>query len=382
MSDAYAHVLRIHAEDASFLWSQWRADLESIDVDREHGKFQERRLALHLAALTLNPSAAWPVIDDQLELYADPSDLFVATWLAIESEGTPRLAALVDRFQGQEAEVGLLAAMQWSRESAVRHQLREWVMHSDPLSKRLVIAACRAFHIDPRDHLRQWLADPALKVRAEASALAGMLGRADLLPDVISAMEQEKEAEPDILHAAALLHAEHTTDQLIADAASGGRLSDRSALLFVISNTDQNWRSKIRTLWEVGSKAHAVRLAGLVPGSDVDRWLVEQMSDPNLIRAAGNGFATRFALEREASELFTSDLNDLPPDVASGVDADQSAPFPVAERIEEWLASKLPEQAGSFVSHRRLMITSYENALAASDASLEHWCSPTFIQLP
>ncbi|WP_210526189.1 hypothetical protein [Rubellimicrobium arenae] len=375
----YPHILRMHVEESSFLWLQWRDQQESPAIDRNHTRALERRLGANLAALTLDPEGAHRIASENLELYGGGGEVFVASWLAILDGSLAQQEDLFRRFGDGPARNGILGAVAWSDPVHVRQALPGWVGRGSPEFLELAVAACLALAIDPKARLRDLIGAASPRLRAAALGLAAMLGRVDVAAQVLEAAD---DSDPGVaaqaLHAAVLLGMPQAVlPHLTGHALSDDPLSGRSALLLVLAAPDREARDRIKILWQAGAPAQAVRVAALVDGEDVTQWIVRQMSVPDLMLAAGLAFADRFALEAAATDLYTSEPKDLESGLASAVPEDSVDLYPIAGRVKEWLRTHGPREVQPFRSNRLRMIRCLKDALAAPDTPLVDWTLPT-----
>ena len=175
-------MVREHVELAAFQWAQ-RDTLAHADPPAAPEVIAgiDARLEANLDAIRIAGAAAWPFVIDAFESYPEKGELFVAGFLALETQDEKRLEQAVNFARGQaDRGRGLVGAFRWLPPDRNAGRVRAWLDDPDAMKRALAVGVLAEFGADGRDRLDRLLADPDPWVRAESCRLAGLVGRRDL----------------------------------------------------------------------------------------------------------------------------------------------------------------------------------------------------------
>lgn len=123
-----ADVVREHVEAAAFQWAQRDTLSQEDPVDTEALASVDRRLEANLDGIRIAGAAAWPFIIDAFETYPEKGELFVTTFLAIETGDRKRLdQAAAFAKVANDGSRGLCGAFEWLPPKVTAETVREWI---------------------------------------------------------------------------------------------------------------------------------------------------------------------------------------------------------------------------------------------------------------
>ncbi len=259
-----------------------------------------------------------------------------------------RIDPLVDLIEEiPEARRGLAGAIGWCAPDLLKPTVRPWLDSGRPLERWLGLVACSLHRADPASRLGRFLADPSALVRARALRLVGELGRADLGPELRTALEREADADCRFWAAwsAALVGERGPAGPvLMAEVEAGGCHRQRAlevAVRIMSPAEARAWLSRLN-----GDPAHArtvVTATGHLGDPVAVPWLISKMATPELARVAGESFSLITGvdlayddLETDAPQDFQSGPTDEPSDPNVDLDPDDNLPWPDPALIQTW----------------------------------------------
>lgn len=363
-------IMRRHADDAAFYWSQIDGAPSSVLLRAEAVSGFQAQLAAHLEGLIVAGEEGFKIAQSNLERWRKPGEAFAAMLLALEhgnGESTPAMANVMRSIRAHPDVLarGAISALAWTsadrratwvraalagdnpvdivialRASAlVREDIASvatWLKHPDALVRA---AACRAAAPRDRSAVGALLQDERLLVRAECAIAATRLGQSDglaaaaqLWPCVTQQIEiwmslsgwpraqAERRLRRWLRHLAWLAPSGHPGMRALLD-----RLPRRLALDAILIH---------------GDVAH-------LP------FVLSAMNDEGVARWAGWIWQSMTGIDLEAHDLAVEEpAIDLDaPLNAARVDADAGLPLPNAARIAAHRASSQTSNGGS----RRLL---------------------------
>ncbi|WP_056175074.1 TIGR02270 family protein [Pseudorhodoferax sp. Leaf267] len=315
-------------------------------------------------------------LDDRLEAHLDGlavagDDGLARAQAALERLGTGEVfAALVAALQAgdqamqqrlfalasasPEAWRGVVSALGWVTPGLLRAPVRALLASPAPWQRALALEACRMHRVAPGAALPAALRDGDAVLRLAGLRAAGELGRSDLLPLVLSAMDQALAAgESPLAEAAAsaacLLGERHAAVAVIERAAFATPAAcDHLRPLAVQLLDATRARDHLRALARqgAGTPAHlreTIRAIGWLGDAAMVPWLIERMDDRQQMRVAGEAFTTitgadlaLLDLEQQPPTDHVSGPNDDPDDDDVALDDDESLPWPDKARVQQW----------------------------------------------
>lgn len=363
-------LVRQHAQDAAFLWTQRMAEIDGPLFSAEDVGRRDQRLAANIDGLVAAGPKGREIAREGAQAQGGTGEWFVLTALALETGDATEVeqAAGMALDSGPAGARGLSGATGWSLPLKVSGPVRRWLASDDPRRRRLGVAALSHHRVDPGKGLAALLDDPDPATRSAAARLAGNLGRTDMLPRLRTALEEE---------------GDH-----LWPAWAGTRMNDGEALAallrFVRQRPDDRQAGFALDLALVAlgpraagelttllgrpeTRVLALSRAGVPGDASILPWLIERMRSPETAHAAGCAFRDLFANDIRASALFTDDAASLGPGFA-GLD---TLPLPVADRIADWPGPDPGHRP--FVSQRARMLASLRAGVAAPTRPLAPW---------
>ena len=195
--NAYNEIYERFVDDAAFLWV-----LRSIAVDQPHydqGELYEleQRIEAQLDGLLTSIDQAWLVCLKALDL-EEPGEVFVATVVAFRSHDMNKIQHSVEVGLSNEYAVkGLISALGWLPGKLVHPWIKKFLSSKDLDHKYLALAACSVRRENPGEYLNKILERDDCKqheiLYARALRLIGEIGRQDLMPYLVEAIDAEQD---------------------------------------------------------------------------------------------------------------------------------------------------------------------------------------------
>jgi uncharacterized protein (TIGR02270 family) len=367
-----AGMVEQHAEDAAFLWSLRRAEVDGRRFGEADLGRLDQRLTAHLAGLVAAGEAGWEAALARFGDYPEAGEVFVLGALALHHGE----AALLDRAlsaaaAGDEGRAGFSGAIARSGRARLRPFVAGWLASADPALRYL--GACALSHHRADGRLDDLLADPDAAVRVRALRLVGELGRRDLGPALQRAFVEGGEAERfraawSACLAGAGRAACPVLDRIVAE---GGPLAGPAVAIRLVATPTEEGRAWLAALMGRGAVAGAVIAeVGMLGDRAAVPWLIRRMRAPETAFAAGAAFRDLFEIDFDDTDLFTEDPAALGPGFADLEDR----PLPVADRVKAWWnegRGPLPEETRP--SLRQLALRALRAAAATPGRPLADW---------
>jgi len=334
-----------HAEEAAFLWVQRCAAVTAPNYSPQQFADLDERLEAHIDGLRVAADEGWKLAEAALD-EGEAEAFFPASVLAIETTD--------DRFEGvlarvpevPEAAAAVISALGWVEPKHLAGRIKALLTDPSPLRQMLGLAGCAVHRKDPGSVLESMLSSSAPMVRSRALRTAGELGRVDLQPRVVAAIDDPKqEARFWASRSAVLLgHRGKALDALFAIALKPGA-RQLSALQVVLQAVDVEKGHELLTQLTDLPNAGRVRTigAGYVGSGRYAPWLIEQMANPMLSRVAAEAFVTITGadfnlnqLEAMPPEDFEDGPTEDPDDENVDVPEDVALPWPDVARLKSW----------------------------------------------
>jgi uncharacterized protein (TIGR02270 family) len=341
-----AAVVDQHVEDAAAL----RA-IRSVLVRAPHVKLHHLgRLDERLAAALDGIGVAAAFGQRRCAAALDPvgkGPLFAAAAIALRHHDAPALDKLAAIAQAlPDAAGALVSAFGWASAAWLQGTVKALLDSPEAGRRELGLSACAAHRVDPGPVLAAALAVPAEAASARALWAAGQLGRADLLPACLRHLDDPRAAHPLLAARAALLigERERAPARLKALSLAPGPHREPALRLYLkVATPQQSHEVLARLAREDVPKRLLVAGVGIAGDPHHVPWLIEQMNDPQLARAAGESFSLMTGLdmalldlERDAPDEVAAGPDDDPAHDDVAIDEDDSLPWPDTGRLADW----------------------------------------------
>ncbi|BBP65106.1 hypothetical protein PHLH5_26470 [Pseudomonas sp. Cab53] len=334
-----------HAEEACFLilLHDYAVRAPHYDLD-DLGNLDER-IDAHLDGLRIAGPEGLEVLLAQLGPHS-VGELFACVVLAFQSANAKVLSRLSEHVRGAaQTERGYLMALGWLDWACVSPWIDRMLASSEPLFRRLGLAACGMHRRDPGQALPSELAQAEPSVLARAARTAGELRRRDLLP-----MLQAHRRHPDAgvrfwsQWACAQMGDEQALESLRPFAEQPGEYQYRAlCVLLVWQPRDLSIAWIRQVLQNPAQQRIGLQALGLLGDPVSVPWLIQQMSEPPCARLAGEAFSLitgadlgLLDLERRDPPDFDAGPNDDPTDPQVAMDPDEDLPWPDPQSVAAW----------------------------------------------
>lgn len=361
-----------HVEDASFLWSRRRHEIDGqILGEADIGRI-DQRLHANIEGMLASGESAWKLSLARFFDYEAPAELFALSLLALHWGNKKLLDTVLDGVRATNGGIaGISGAIACTTRDKLRPFLPRWLDEQDPLLQALGLIALTHQRVDAGDRLQSLVLSPDVCVRTRAIRLAGIMRRRDLVGDISVALEGSDLGERLAAARAFCLlgearHAYATLDKLARiDGFIGGEAID-IRLLATPKLEAKKWLQE--RLQEPSMHLAALRAIGVLGEVSMLPWLVEKMRDPSLAYTAG--FALRDLIEADFNDadVFTLD----PPSLGKKFERVEDFPLPIADKVEVWW-NKNKGKSERFLSMRRLKLDAHRTAFADSLTPLVDW---------
>jgi len=165
-----APVVREHVEAAAFQWAQRDTLSHDDPVDEVAVAWVDARLEANLDAIRIAGTAAWSFIIDAFETYPEKGELFVTSFLALETGDEKRLEQAVAFARVADGGArGLCGAFEWLPPKVTAPVVREWIDSPDPIRIEAALSALLAYGGHPGDRLPQLIDHSSDRVRSVAA---------------------------------------------------------------------------------------------------------------------------------------------------------------------------------------------------------------------
>jgi len=362
----FGDIIEEHIEEVSYLWSLRHTGVYLPNHSIVSLRKLERRIERHLSGLRLEPAESWTFCERALDELGDSGEVFVAAVLAFESQDDYRIDCVLAAVKENPSSiVGLYSSLGWIPEHLAIPWLKKALTSEDESLIGMGLAGCRVRRIDPGkllDDIFSHVKGPDLlgsPLGSHALALVGEVKRLDLLR-WLSASYCEA---PEFLHESGVSHVNAAIYAACASAVLlGVDVSQTQMDKFILEkNTHQldaisismcalpmpSAREYIGSLAKRrGFEQQTIRAAFAFGDPLINDWLVKQMANPLLARAAARAFVAITGLDLKKNKLdvrapegFDSYISSAP-DIIEPAD-DSVSPWPNQTKIAAlWQAQK------------------------------------------
>ena len=343
-------VVSAHAEEAESLCVTRVTQLRLPHVTIHALARLDDRLLAHFDGLAVAGEHAQRLLDAELDTPSQ-GKLFVYVVRALEA-GRPELLEQLWALAGETPYVAdaLTMAFGWVEPHYLQGVVKNLLKSEEPERRAAGLAACATQRTDPGLTSGPWLVDAHPAVRARALRTAGELGRQDLAPRCVAAINDD---DPDCQFWAAW------SATLLGNRGVALDALTRTAL---IPDAPHRTRALQLTLQAMDvPAAHALlqnlahdaaQIRWLIQGSGIAGdpayvpWLIGQMVKPETARLAGEAFTLITGADLDALQLwqqqpedFESGPTDNPDDEKVEIDPDEGLLWPHQQKIERWWAA-------------------------------------------
>ncbi len=347
-------VVRQHAENAAFLWTQRdRAVVAPHYRLKDIAKLDER-VEANVDGLRVAGEVGWRLCVEGLEQQG-PGEVFAGAVLSFGGADVNRIEKVLEVSQAAPGlDRPVVSALGWLEPETVKNYLARLIVSEDPLRRRIGIAGYAVQRLDPGAILTQTLSDDDPIVRARALKAAGELGRVDLLAHVRRWFSDDHLGS----RFSALWSAGRLGDRtreifrgLQAIAEAGGELSGQATDMLIRMlplQEAKQWRCQLRDNPE--RLRLAVKGVGVLGDPELVAELLVLMEIKETSRVAGESFSMITGvdlayqdLERDEPEepaqqeaANTTDQADDELRAPITDDADADLPWPHPELVSKW----------------------------------------------
>ncbi|MGX1174928.1 TIGR02270 family protein [Pseudomonas sp. R151218B TE3479] len=354
-------VLDLHVEEASFLAVLRDYALRAPHYDLDDLRTLDERIDAHLDGLRIAGPTGLQILLAQLSPHAT-GEMFASVVLAFEAANGKVLSRLSEHLRSAlQTERGYLMALGWLDWEHISPWIDRMLASSEPLFRRLGLAACGMHRHDPGPALLAGLSDTDPSVLARAARTAGELRRRDLFP-TIRAHRQHADAATRFWAnwATTQMGDQQALEPLRSFAEQPGEFQHRALCVLLAWQERESSIAWIRQLvQDPRDRRIGIQALGLLGDPVSVPWLIQQMSDLPYARVAGEAFSlitgadlALLDLELQALPDFDAGPNDNPEDPNVTMDPDENLPWPDPQAIERWWQAN----GGHFQAGTRYML--------------------------
>jgi uncharacterized protein (TIGR02270 family) len=356
-------ILRQHAEEVPFLWLTRANAIRAPHYSLADLAKLDGRVEAHLDGLRIAGAAGWELALEQLA-HPEAGEFFAATVLAAESRERAKLEYVFERVATGEPARGTASALGWVEWELAEPVVRWLLDATDPVRRRIGIAACAIARRFPGEYIARATADPDAALRARALRAAGELGRRELVPHLRPRFTDEDAAcRAAAAWSATLLGDGEGLAPLRAAAEASDGESGRARRLLLRALDPPSAHAVLKD-WahEPALQRRVVEGCGHIGDPAYVPWLIERMAEPVLARLAGEAFSMIVGADLAAEDLdqppppgHETGPTDDPADEDVSLDPEDGLPWPDTNRIAPWWRerqARFPAGTRFFVGHR------------------------------
>jgi len=340
-----AEIVSQHAEEAAFLWL-----LRSNATKAPHYSLKDLakldgRVEAHLDGLRVAGEPGWELCKAGLG-NEENGEVFAASVMAFESGIEARIQPVLEVVMAKpELKRGMVSALGWCSIEQASPQIQRFLSSQLHLHRQIGLAGCTVHCADPGQALTQAVTSRNLALRARALKAVGELGRKDLL----KAVKENLGAEDDQVRywaawSCALLGESAAIPVLRQLVESGHPRREQACAMAVRRMPVEQAQAWLKMLASNPSTLRlAVQAAGVIGDPANIPWLVQQMANPMVARAAGESFTFITGIDLAYDDLdtdkpdgFEAGPTENPEDENVEMDADEDLPWPNTQLIEKW----------------------------------------------
>lgn len=344
-------VVQQHVEEAAHLSSVRAVLLRAPHVKLLQLSRIDERIAAHLDGLVVAGPAGTAMAHAELERLSAGTVFTVAASALAHRDAAGFRDVLPLASADDSAWRGLARALGWTSASDLQGIVRELLQSNEAGHRCLGLAACRMHQVDPGLVIDRALGEGvAPEVCAAALRTAAELGRRDVLPRVRELLSHD---HPDVARwaarAACLLGKRGAALDVLQTAAFQ---HDVQALLLFMAAAPHERAEALAKGISQAARAESddprlqrllLRTVGLLGDVRLIPWLIERMTEPRMMRLAGEAFTwitgadlAWLDLEGDPVEAGESGPNDDPEDENVDMDEDDSLPWPDQAKVQAW----------------------------------------------
>lgn len=305
----------------------------------------DERIDAHIGLLRTMGRRAWQACVHAIE-EVGPGALFAPAVIALEAGDAARLQTILAADRSPDTcDSSLVDAFGWASAQALRGLIATMAGSRDGTARLLATAAMHSHRVPPGKLLAPLLQDPVPAVRARALQLAGELGIAASIEQVLASLAHEDlQVRFRAAWAATLLgHGEAAAPEL-TEMALGPSPHARQALGLLLRTADARQVQRIvEQLARASDRAPAltrrlIESCAAAGDSVALPWLIKQMRRPKFARCAGEAFSVLTGADLNAGGLAAPAPVGLEsePDDDAVLDEDNGLPWPDAEKLAHW----------------------------------------------
>jgi uncharacterized protein (TIGR02270 family) len=290
---AFNHIAQQMADNASFLWVLRDRQRREPYVYAEHIKELDGRIQANLDGLLLYGEEAWAIAQANGE-FPQGGEAFCLGVLAFSGDDVNKIQYATEfALQNPDTFKGMVSALAWLPGSKVHPWITQFFQSKNLEHKRIALAACRVRREDPAGYLNAILdrrdCIEHLPLLAESFRCVDFFKRTELRK-----LSLEHIKNPDSAVAFwAIVSSGQAFDQLkpfCTSAEPVAQFSPRALLLAMTHLPSETARLWISEWVELGFLRLAVQACGFLGDPTTLPWVIEQMKNPELNRAAGEAF--------------------------------------------------------------------------------------------
>ena len=341
-----ATVISQHAEEAAFLWTLRNGALTASHYSLADLAKLDGRVEAHFDGLRTAGEEGWLVVQEQLS-FKEPGEVFAAALLAFETGNETRIQKVLEIVTDEPGLApGVISALGWLLFEQAAGHIQNFVAAASPVLRRIGIAGYAVHRQNPGAATNSALTSDDVLLKAGALRAVGELGRADLVPRLLTSLSAENEKiRFSAAWSASLLSGDGQALNVLKTFSEGsGPHSQKSMQLLVrrLSLTDAKaWQKKLSQ--SPPQRRLAIITAGAIGDPEFIPWLMDKMKILPLARVAGEAFTMITGvdlayrdLERKPPEDFESGPTDNPADENVEMDPDDNLPWPDPALVQQW----------------------------------------------
>lgn len=340
------HIIDQHAEEAAFLWLLRNNAVDAPHYDLDDLAKLDDRVEAHLDGLRIAGDYGWQICSENLQI-KESGEVFAAAVLALEQQSNERINLVYEIVEEVPETInGLVSAFGWVEAHNLQGKVNDLLISEKPLWRQIGLSACAIHRVDPGKFLQLAIEDDNFQLRARALKAVGELGRVDLKKALLEQLNHDNNDIRFWAAWSAVLTGDRdlAVNLLRAEIESNSRFCHQAMQLVLPVLDTQIAKQTLKILAEnKETLRQAIIGAGISGDPSYIPWLIQQMSNPELARAAGEAFSFLCGvdlayqdMEGELPDGESGGPSENPQDENVAMDPDEDLACPDPVLVQQW----------------------------------------------
>jgi uncharacterized protein (TIGR02270 family) len=334
-SSSIPAVVAQHVEELTSLWMMRDGLVDAGHAALRHLARLDHRLAAHQDGCAVAGADAVRLLNEQLGSF--PGSVFAAAVTALELNDHTTLGRCLAVAEAvPESRRELTSAVGWVSPSRLTRIVRD-MFEGSATARQIAHAACRLHGVSPGSAVAIALRAEDPDLRAEALRDVGTLGQTELASQLLTRREDDENCRFWAAWSATLLGDRRGLELLALEADSERPQRERAVSLACMASGLRAAHELLRRIAGGGEARLVISGSGVIGDPVYVPWLIQQMADDKVARAAGEAFSLITGADIALQDVETR-ATDNPDDVIVDDHPDEGLPWPEPSLVEAWWA--------------------------------------------